>query len=127
MNWLSKIVILSLVFTTANAYSLTNVTVTNELTGDPITVHCYSSNGDEGTTSLTLFGFYWFSFDSDALTEKKFLCSITTQYGSGDYEVWNIYLMNNRCGNNCQWKVHLSGPCVQWKDTLVCQPWQNTN
>lgn len=130
MNRLSSkmitVLVLSLVLTTADAlYPKTHMTVADVIVGDGITVHCYSKDDDLGVHRLAYLESFSWSFRYSLIGDTKFHCDISSQYGSGNYEVYNRYIMVNRCGLNCLWQVQAGGPCLQQSHgPLWCLPWQ---
>lgn len=108
-----------------DGYSESHVTVANTIVGNPITVHCYSGDNDLGYHRLAYLQPFSWSFRYSLIGNTKFICTITTSYGSGSYVVYGNDIMLNRCGLNCLWQVQTGGPCLQQsRGGLWCLPWQ---
>ncbi|KAL0375624.1 UNVERIFIED_CONTAM: hypothetical protein Scaly_0680000 [Sesamum calycinum] len=124
--WRPALIVLSLVFTTSEAlYPKSRVTVADAIPGDAITAHCYSKDDDLGTHQLAYLQSFSWTFRYSLIGSTEFFCTISTQYGSGNYMVYGNYIMLNRCGLNCLWQVQAGGPCLQQtRGGLWCQPWQ---
>ncbi|KAH6804166.1 hypothetical protein C2S51_032413 [Perilla frutescens var. frutescens] len=125
MKSVALLISLSVIFTVCEAYDETHMSVADAIVGQPIQVHCYSGDDDLGYHTLAYLQPLSWSFHYSLVTDTKFFCTITTQYGSGSYMVYGNDIMVNRCGLNCVWQVTPAGPCLQQtKGGLWCLPWQ---
>ncbi|KAK6145681.1 hypothetical protein DH2020_022501 [Rehmannia glutinosa] len=103
----------------------TMVRVSNQIPGESVTAHCYSSDDDLGTHTLAYAATFSWSFRTNIFGTTKFYCDFKTTHGSGNYGVFtsNVELV---CGTYCVWDITAKGPCVhdQNKGTM-CQEWKN--
>ncbi|KAL2556511.1 Plant self-incompatibility protein S1 family [Forsythia ovata] len=91
-----------------------------------LTIHCYSEDDDLGTHVLAYNQAFPFSFSPNIWGTTKFYCDSSTQFGSGNYAVFDHQMLTIRCGLNCVWYIKDNGPCLVINPTheLWCQPWK---
>ncbi|CAI9774224.1 unnamed protein product [Fraxinus pennsylvanica] len=125
-----KLVMLSvnlLFVTLLEAYPESHVTIIGRVEKGTLTIHCYSGDNDLGIRNLAYDRSFEFSFVPNILGNTKFFCTFTTQFGSGNYAVYDHKMETERCGLNCVWYIEEKGPCLVLnpEKNLWCQPWKN--
>ncbi|KAL2242388.1 pumilio homolog 15-like [Sesamum indicum] len=114
---------------TMHCYSLVDketVVVKNDISGENITIHCYSSDDDLGVHTLAYAANFTWYFHVNIGGSTKFYCDLTTGHGSGNYGVFDKRL-ENQCDDYCLWLIKATGPCLVQKvirGELYCQPWK---
>ncbi|KAK4436156.1 hypothetical protein Salat_0779300 [Sesamum alatum] len=104
----------------------TRVTVKNEIRGENITAHCYSSEDDLGVRLLPSGKDFTWRFRVNFVHSTKFYCDFKTKHGSGNYGVYTRKV-HARCNKNCVWLIRETGLClVQTNHSghLWCQDWK---
>ncbi|XP_011084601.1 uncharacterized protein LOC105166811 [Sesamum indicum] len=111
---------------TSEAIHHTRVTVKNEIQGERITIHCYSSEDNLGVRDLPSGKNFTWHFHVNFSHSTKFYCDFKTRYGSGNYGVYTRKV-HARCNRSCVWLIRETGLClIQTKhnDRLWCQNWK---
>ncbi|GFQ07789.1 hypothetical protein PHJA_002922900 [Phtheirospermum japonicum] len=65
------------------------VSVQNRVPNNSITIHCRSSEDDLGTHPLAYNAIFSWGFRVNFSRSTKFVCDFTTNYGSGNYAVYD--------------------------------------
>ncbi|KAL3643923.1 hypothetical protein CASFOL_011855 [Castilleja foliolosa] len=104
----------------------TVVSVQNDIPGEDITIHCYSTEDDLGTHVLDYAKNFTWHFRINLRRSTKFNCDFSTKHGSGNYGVFtpNLY---RRCDYQCDWLIRADGPCLKQpkhNNPLWCQKWK---
>ncbi|CAI9774226.1 unnamed protein product [Fraxinus pennsylvanica] len=125
-----KLVILSLnllFVTLLEARPKAHVTIIGNVERGTLTIHCYSGGNDLGIRDLAYNQSFQFSFVPNIWGSTKFVCDFNTQFGSGNYAVYDNLMESQRCGLYCVWYIKENGPCLVLnpKHNLWCQPWKN--
>ncbi|KAL2556425.1 Plant self-incompatibility protein S1 family [Forsythia ovata] len=124
-----KLVVLSLnllFITLLEARPTAHVNIVGFVDKGTLTVHCYSEDSDLGTHLLAYNQTFPFSFSVNFSGTTKFYCYFSTQFGSGNYTVFDRLMLSERCGLNCDWYIKNDGPCLVINPIhdLLCQPWK---
>ncbi|XP_022891772.1 S-protein homolog 5-like [Olea europaea var. sylvestris] len=125
-----KLVILSLnllFVTLLEARPKAHVAIVGNVQRGILTIHCYSGDDDLGIHDLAYNQSFPFNFVPNIWGSTKFFCDFTTQFGSGNYAVYDNLMQSQRCGYDCVWYIRESGPCLMLNpdNKLWCQPWKN--
>ncbi|KAL0366605.1 UNVERIFIED_CONTAM: hypothetical protein Sradi_3550600 [Sesamum radiatum] len=102
------------------------VVVKNDISGENITIHCYSSEDDLGIHTLPYAANFTWYFHVNIGGSTKFYCDLMTRHGSGNYGVFDLRL-EDQCDDYCLWLIQANGPCLVQKvfhGQLYCQPWK---
>ncbi|CAA0838503.1 Plant self-incompatibility protein S1 family [Striga hermonthica] len=100
------------------------VVLKNDIPGEYVTVHAYSSEDELGVHVLPYGANFTFHFRVNIWSTTKFMCDFTTSHGSGNYGVFNTRL-GSKCHGYCLWSIVASGPCLlQVDNNWYCQPWK---
>ncbi|KAL0392456.1 UNVERIFIED_CONTAM: hypothetical protein Sradi_2468400 [Sesamum radiatum] len=100
--------------------------VKNDISGENVTIHCYSSDDDLGIHTLPYAANFTWYFHMNIGGTTKFYCDLMTGHGSGNYGVFD-WRLEERCDDYCLWLIQVNGPCLVQKvfhGSLYCQPWK---
>lgn len=126
--WHIVVLFCSLVITTSDAiYFREKVTVIiqGDIKDETIVAHCYSSDDDLGTHTLSSGQQFSFKFRVNLFQTTKFFCDFYTSHGSGTYGVFTK-AQERHCHGYCVWYVKQDGLCLKnYDDRLLCQEWKN--
>ncbi|KAL0432890.1 UNVERIFIED_CONTAM: S-protein5 [Sesamum latifolium] len=103
------------------------VVVKNDISGENITIHCYSKDDDLGIHTLPYAANFTWYFHVSIGGTTKFYCDLMTRHGSGNYGVFD-WKLEERCDVYCLWLIQANGLCLvqtACHDQLYCQPWKN--
>ncbi|KAL0322749.1 UNVERIFIED_CONTAM: hypothetical protein Sangu_1894200 [Sesamum angustifolium] len=112
-----------------HCYSLVDketVVVKNDISGENITIHCYSSDDDHGVHTLSYAANFTWNFHVNIGGTTNFYYDLTTGHGSWNYGVFDK-ILENQCDDYCLWLIKATGPCLVQKmirGELYCQPWK---
>ncbi|CAI9774225.1 unnamed protein product [Fraxinus pennsylvanica] len=125
-----KLVILSLnlLFITLSE-AKAHVTIISNVEKGTLKIHCYSKDNDLGIHYLAYDQSFDINFVPNFWGNTKFYCDFTTQFGSGNYAVYDRLMESKRCGLKCVWYINENGPCLVLNPSLNlwCQPWRNAS
>ncbi|KAL0366606.1 UNVERIFIED_CONTAM: hypothetical protein Sradi_3550700 [Sesamum radiatum] len=102
------------------------VVVKNDIPGENITIHCYSSEDDLGIHTLPYAANFTWHFRVNIGETTKFYCDLMTRHGSGNYAVFDLRL-EDQCDDYCLWLIQVYGPCLVqtvFHGQLYCQVWK---
>ncbi|KAL2242392.1 uncharacterized protein LOC105159006 [Sesamum indicum] len=100
--------------------------IKNDISGENITIHCYSSEDDLGIHTLPYAANFTWYFNVNVGGSTKFYCDLATGHGSGNYGVFDRRL-ETQCHDYCLWLIQAYGPCLvqtAYAGQLYCQPWK---
>ncbi|KAL0432891.1 UNVERIFIED_CONTAM: hypothetical protein Slati_2623400 [Sesamum latifolium] len=80
------------------------VVVKNDIPGENITIHCYSSEDDLGMHTLSYAASFTWNFHMNIGWSTKFYCDLITKHGSGNYGVFDKRL-EEQCDDYCLWLI----------------------
>ncbi|GFQ02176.1 hypothetical protein PHJA_002361500 [Phtheirospermum japonicum] len=87
-----------------NLLDYTVVSVKNDIQSENITIHCYSTEDNLGTLTLSYGANYTWHFNINVGRSTKFWCDFKTTHGSGNYGVYTPKL-HVRCDYQCNWLI----------------------
>ncbi|GAV70209.1 Self-incomp_S1 domain-containing protein, partial [Cephalotus follicularis] len=73
-----------------------------------VTIHCKSKDDDLGEHVITRSNFYGWSFTVNLVETTLYFCGISTEKGSGVYDIYKAIRDANRC-HICDWQVEEDG------------------
>ncbi|GAV83696.1 Self-incomp_S1 domain-containing protein [Cephalotus follicularis] len=82
----------------------THVNVLNRLNGN-FTIHCKSKDDDVGIHVIPVRQSYDLSFRVNVMGSTLFFCSVTSQRGSINFDLYNAKRDMKRCPTQCNWIV----------------------
>ncbi|GER32228.1 plant self-incompatibility protein S1 family [Striga asiatica] len=90
----------------------TTVKVKNDINeGESISIHCYSSEDDNGTHHLSYGSAIHWNFKVNVWGTTNLWCDFNTKHGSENYGVYTRKV-NVRCGEVCVWMIREGGLCL---------------
>ncbi|KAL7147235.1 hypothetical protein ABFS83_06G094600 [Erythranthe nasuta] len=120
------LLLMMLVASSEAMFEKINVTISNDIPGETINIHCYSTEDNLGSHDLIYGTNFSWSFRVNVWGTTKFWCDFTTKHGSGSYGVYTKSL-SVYCNDLYQWLVRESGPCLimsRLENRLYCQEWK---
>ncbi|KAL7147234.1 hypothetical protein ABFS83_06G094500 [Erythranthe nasuta] len=120
------LLLMMLVASSEAVFEKIHVTVGNDIPGETINIHCYSTEDNLGSHDLAYGANFSWDFRVNVWGTTKFWCDITTKHGSGNYGVYTKHVAVY-CNGVFQWLVKEKGPCLimtELGNNLYCQDWK---
>lgn len=99
------------------------ISITNNITGVQLSVHCKDKHHDLGFQSLKFGEIYTFTFKPKPfLRIAQYFCRFSWGAEFHHFDVYYEVRDHDIC-SKCDWKIYKTGPCVENEEYDTCYPW----